>query len=515
MGRKSILEYWSFPIFLFLITLFSRLLLRSRYLFGWDSGNFALGVVNYDPILHRPHPPGYPLYIAAGKLANILIGDVNSSLIALSILCSALTVSLIFIAGSRIYDRRVGLVAAVLAFFSPLVWFQGEVALSHIIELPFAILATWLIYEILFNRRYALAAAVIIGIGGGFRQDILLFFGPILFLASFRLPKREMFLSWIFLMLSTAAWLVPLLFTIGDISAYREIIGQHSAGTVQADSFWRNGISGLVENMRGVLFSDLWLMGTAIILQPVFVVQLCLKKKMRRDRKSLFLLALPILPMVFFLATSFSHFGYSLVYAPSLLLLSAFAAVVLLDDVRALSGRHYNSRTVTKTALALLCIAAAGNTMLFLRSWYLPQAVQAEVSHYSHRSIVVTDGEMKTVLDLARQFDPGNTLIVFLGDSDNSIYFRQASYYLYDYRILWLAADTGYSREFFRDTRPSVTQLTGGVSAQYENMLVFSEGTDIEGNALVPVSQKIDTTLVDIPRSGDVHVGPFTFFRAR
>ena len=35
-----------------------------------DSVNFALGVRDFDPALHRPHPPGYPVYIALGKAAT-------------------------------------------------------------------------------------------------------------------------------------------------------------------------------------------------------------------------------------------------------------------------------------------------------------------------------------------------------------------------------------------------------------------------------------------------------------
>ncbi len=40
-----------------------------------DSVNFALGLRDFDPGLHRPHPPGYPIYIALGKLANLVLGE--------------------------------------------------------------------------------------------------------------------------------------------------------------------------------------------------------------------------------------------------------------------------------------------------------------------------------------------------------------------------------------------------------------------------------------------------------
>lgn len=37
-----------------------------------DSVNFALGVRDFDPALHRPHPPGYPIYIVLGKAATAI-----------------------------------------------------------------------------------------------------------------------------------------------------------------------------------------------------------------------------------------------------------------------------------------------------------------------------------------------------------------------------------------------------------------------------------------------------------
>ena len=39
-----------------------------------DSVNFALGVRDFDVATHRPHPPGYPVYIALGKIATAIAG---------------------------------------------------------------------------------------------------------------------------------------------------------------------------------------------------------------------------------------------------------------------------------------------------------------------------------------------------------------------------------------------------------------------------------------------------------
>ena len=38
-----------------------------------DSINFALGLRHFDVAQHQPHPPGYPLYIALGKVAHAVV----------------------------------------------------------------------------------------------------------------------------------------------------------------------------------------------------------------------------------------------------------------------------------------------------------------------------------------------------------------------------------------------------------------------------------------------------------
>ena len=40
-----------------------------------DSINFALGLREFDPGRHRPHPPGYPIYMALGKAANLVLSE--------------------------------------------------------------------------------------------------------------------------------------------------------------------------------------------------------------------------------------------------------------------------------------------------------------------------------------------------------------------------------------------------------------------------------------------------------
>ena len=38
-----------------------------------DSLNFALGLADFDPAKHQPHPPGYPIFIALAKAVRVMV----------------------------------------------------------------------------------------------------------------------------------------------------------------------------------------------------------------------------------------------------------------------------------------------------------------------------------------------------------------------------------------------------------------------------------------------------------
>ncbi|MHB1055786.1 MAG: glycosyl transferase, partial [Thermoleophilia bacterium] len=103
-------------LFFFTATVVSRVPFRSRTLFSWDSVSFALAMDRFDMCQQRPHPPGYILYIGAGRLFELFTGDPNNALVALSIFSAALAVAGIYLVGRSIFSHTVGVVAAVLLF---------------------------------------------------------------------------------------------------------------------------------------------------------------------------------------------------------------------------------------------------------------------------------------------------------------------------------------------------------------------------------------------------------------
>ena len=61
---------WALALAIAGLTLATRWPYRVRLLPTWDAVQFALALERYDVVRHQPHPPGYILYVALGRLAE-------------------------------------------------------------------------------------------------------------------------------------------------------------------------------------------------------------------------------------------------------------------------------------------------------------------------------------------------------------------------------------------------------------------------------------------------------------
>jgi hypothetical protein len=61
---------WQYAGAIALVFLATHLTFLPASLEDLDSINFSLGLREFDVARHQPHPPGYPVYIAAGRLVN-------------------------------------------------------------------------------------------------------------------------------------------------------------------------------------------------------------------------------------------------------------------------------------------------------------------------------------------------------------------------------------------------------------------------------------------------------------
>src|SRR5438067_7900817 len=97
-----------------ILTVLSRLPYRARMLYNWDAVQFALALKEFDVVKHQPHPPGYILYVALGRLVNTWLDNPTAAYVVLAVAFSGLTTFVVYFLAREAYDRATALVAATL-----------------------------------------------------------------------------------------------------------------------------------------------------------------------------------------------------------------------------------------------------------------------------------------------------------------------------------------------------------------------------------------------------------------
>ena len=141
----------------FALVLLVRALTLPRSLWEMDEVLFARAVERFDPLSHRPHPPGYPLVVGLSKLLNLIFHDPFTSLVCLSLISSLVGYWAMVAAFRRIAGGpdagRIAVAGALLFQLSPAMLVQGPLPMSDPPALMFLALA--------------LAAGAILRDGGG------------------------------------------------------------------------------------------------------------------------------------------------------------------------------------------------------------------------------------------------------------------------------------------------------------------------------------------------------------
>jgi 4-amino-4-deoxy-L-arabinose transferase-like glycosyltransferase len=192
-------------------------------LYDWDAVQFALALREYDVVKHQPHPPGYILYVALGRLVNAALDNPAAAYVVLAVAFSGLTTFAVYYLARAIYDRATALTAATLLAVSPLFWFYGSVGLTYAGEALFASTVAYLAFRALDGSRAdAWLAAGYLGLAGGVRQSFLILLFP-LWLGSVVLGLRRARVVAVGLAILAAAvltWFLPMIWLTGGLARY-------------------------------------------------------------------------------------------------------------------------------------------------------------------------------------------------------------------------------------------------------------------------------------------------------
>jgi hypothetical protein len=431
-----------------LVTLLSRWPYRARMLYNWDAVQFALALHEFDVAKHQPHPPGYLLYVALGRLLNASLADPTLAYVALAMLFSAGSTFVLYWLARRLYDRATALIAASLLAVSPLFWFYGSVGLTYAGEAFAASLVAWFAYGALTGHVRSLYwGALALGLTGGIRQSVLVLLLP-LWLGSALIgirSRRRVAIAGGILIASVLAWLLPMLWLSGGPAAYVVASTQLYGSVLLPTSVLGGSLEITLAQVRYLLES------TVVGLGPLGLVALALPAYARRSgwrRPEWFLLGWMVPPIIFYMLIHFGQAGYVLTFLPALvILLSRVLAWVVAAGSERLRRPNWRWALTTATLLPLVLI----NTGFFVSARPMPREFDHRAGDawmwrardefhdwiMSRTAAALREHEavIRTYVETIRAvYDPSDTaLVTELGNPRSYPWLRHAMFYMPEY----------------------------------------------------------------------------------
>ncbi|MBI3638072.1 MAG: DUF2723 domain-containing protein [Candidatus Rokubacteria bacterium] len=437
-----------------LLTVLSRLPYRARIAYNWDAVQFALALQEYDVAKHQPHPPGYVLYVALGRLMNFYLHDATASYVALAVIFSGLTTFVVYFVAREVYGRATALAAATLFAVSPLFWFYGAVGLTYAGEALCASTVAYFAFRALRGSETdAWLAAGYLGLAGGLRQSILALLFP-LWLGTTIVGLRRVRPVVIGLAIATAttlAWFLPMIWLTGGFTAYLEASLQLADSVVKPTSIVGGAFETTLRMLRYVLESVLVGLGPlvlAVALLPWYV------RRHGWGAREWFLMGWTIPPFLVYTLVHFGQAGYVLTFLPALVILLSRVLVAMLAEARPLAARPRAARPRVRVAVtaAVVTIVVLANGAFFVnarpmpRDFDTPKAAWMKVAQdeafdwilsrtaaalREHEAVVQT-----FVAAIRGLYGPEETAVIAeLGNPRSYPWMRHAMFYLPEYSI--------------------------------------------------------------------------------
>jgi hypothetical protein len=203
-----------------------------------DSINFALGVRDFDVARHQPHPPGYPVFIAAARLTTAAFRAAGVSapevrgLAVWSALAGAALIPLLFAFFRALADDRRAWWATLVVVCAPLFWFTALRPLSDVMGLAFAVGAQALLVSVIVGRAASgglAAGAFVAALAIGVRSQTFVLTLPLLAWA-LALPGSSISVRHRITALGAGVaggllWVIPLMAASGGLSEYMTALG--------------------------------------------------------------------------------------------------------------------------------------------------------------------------------------------------------------------------------------------------------------------------------------------------
>ena len=218
----------------------SRWALLPKYLLTFDEVNFALSIDRFDPRLHQPQPPGYPVFVALLKLVAKVVPKVEVVFLVAGLLVSAAALFLIWELCERSIGRGSGMVGALLLLFNPVFWLA---ALTNPVRLCYAAgslavaLCLWIANQNRSATWFVLGAAVL-GFSAGARPDLAVVMTPLVLWTAWRMRIgiKAVAAALLAAAAAVALWFPELIAASGGLRTYLRMLREYSDNQMSGTS---------------------------------------------------------------------------------------------------------------------------------------------------------------------------------------------------------------------------------------------------------------------------------------
>jgi hypothetical protein len=430
------------------LTVVSRLPYRARMLYNWDNVQFALALTEYDVVKHQPHPPGYILYVALGRLVNHWLADPTATYVSLAVAFSGLTTFVVYYLAHAVYGRGTAVASAMLLAVSPLFWFYGSVGLTYAGEALIASVIAYFCYRALRGGESdAWLAAGYLGVAGGLRQSAMVLLFPLWLGAIAFGPRRArtLIVGLLIIVATAVAWFLPMIWITGGLTRYVEA-SLDLAETVVAPTSIFEGTFQTTLRMSRYLFESV-----VVGLGPLVLAAALLPWYVRRHgfgSREWFLVAWATPAVLVYTLVHFGQAGYVLTFLPALVILLSHVLLNALGS--ALAPRPRLLRVGVAAAVVTLVVLANGSFFVSARpaardfeagkpGWVQTAQDEAFDWIFSRTAAALREHEAVVetfVASIRGLYEPDDTVVITeRGNPRSYPWLRHAMFYLGDYQM--------------------------------------------------------------------------------
>ena len=226
--RVRLLAILAFVVALFAI----RWPLKPDWLLTFDNANFAFALEQFNPALHMPQPPGYPLFVGLSRLIHLYVADAATVFFVAGLVGTAIAVLMLARLAKETAGTTAAVAAGLLLVTHPAIW---EAELTNPVRVylgagsaAVALLA-WRSRRPEAHWAWFAGAAATLGLASGFRPTLLVLMGPLLLYVGWQ--RRATPLQWATAIsagaITTAAWVAVTAASVGGLEAYIKLLTEY------------------------------------------------------------------------------------------------------------------------------------------------------------------------------------------------------------------------------------------------------------------------------------------------